>query len=206
MLEDFLAFIVASFPELMKSIIALFIVVDPLGNIPIFMSLTKKMGKEQRKKTFDTATITGFILLLSFALAGQQILLFFGVSIHSFMIAGGILLLIIAMRLLIAGSWQEAATSLETVGAVPIGCPLLVGPGAITTTILSLQRSGIIITTISVVVIFAVVWLIFNFIDPVYHFLGETGALVIARVMALFIAAIAVQYILNGFDWSSSNF
>ena len=157
MFEDLLASIMASLPQLIKGIIALFIVVDPLGNIPIFIGLTDKTSRQQRKRIFNTATIVGFILLLSFTVAGQQILLLFGISIYSFMIAGGILLLIIAMRILITGSWQESPTSLETVGAVHIGCPLLVGPGAITTTILSLQMSGIIITMLSVIITFAVV-------------------------------------------------
>lgn len=198
MFEDLFISIMASLPQLAKSIIALFIVVDPLGNIPIFIGLTEKTGGQQRKRIFNTATIVGLILLLSFTLAGQQILLFFSISLHSFMIAGGILLLIIAIRLLITNSWQESAESLETVGAVPIGCPLLVGPGAITTTIFSLQTSGIAIATLSVIITFTVVWLILRFIDPVYKFLGKTGALVIAKLMALFIAAIAVQYILEG--------
>jgi len=76
--------------------------------------------------------------------------------------------------------------------------PLLVGSGAITTTIFNLQAIGITYTAISVMVVFVVVWLTLRFIDPIYRFLGKTGSLVIARVMALLIAAIAVQYILGG--------
>ena len=89
--------------NLAKAILVLFIMVDPLGNIPIFMSLTEKMPKKQKTKTFNTATIVGIILLLIFAFAGQEIFSIFGVSIFSFQIAGGILLLIIAIRLIITG-------------------------------------------------------------------------------------------------------
>lgn len=201
MLEDLPLSVMTLLPELVKGIIALFIVVDPLGNIPIFVSLTDKTSVQQRRKIFNTATIVGLILLLSFTLAGQQILLLFGITLHSFQIAGGILLLIIAIRFLIANSWQEPSESFETVGAVPIGCPLLVGPGAITTTILSLQTSGVVIAVLSVIITFAFVGLILRFIDPVYKFLGKTGSLVISKLMALFIASIAIQYVLVGLNY-----
>ena len=83
-------------------------------------------------------------------------------------------------------------------GAVPIGCPLLVGPGAITTSILNIQSFGIFPTLLSVFLTFVIVWLILRFIDPIYRILGKNGSLVITRVMALLIAAIFVQYILDG--------
>jgi len=184
--------------ELAKGTIALFLVVNPVGNVPIFIGLTKNMDEPQRKSTFRSAIVTGLVLLFVFSLAGQQILFLFGISLFSFMVAGGILLLIVAVRLLTTGGWHETSTSPESVGAVPIGFPLLVGPGAITTTILSLQSSGIFVATLSVLVTFALVWFILRFADWIYKTLGKTGSLVITRVMALFIAAIAVQYILQG--------
>jgi len=187
--------------ELAKAVITLFIIVDPLGNIPIFISLTKGMAKEDRQKAFRTAIFTGFILLISFALVGQQIFMLFGISLYSFMIAGGILLLIISIRILVRGEWEEDSTTPESIGVVPIGFPLLVGPGAITTTILNLQASGVIVATIAVLMVFVVVQIILRLIDPIYRFLGSSGSLVISRLMALLIAAIAIQYILDGVFW-----
>jgi multiple antibiotic resistance protein len=184
--------------EVARAIIALFIIVDPLGNIPIFIGLTEKIEPSQRKKVYNIATLVGFILLLVFALLGQEILIIFGLSIFAFEIAGGILLLIIAIRILISGSTQAGAESPESLGAVPIAMPLLVGPGAITTTIFNLQAYGIAIAVIAVVVVLAITWVILRFISGIYRFLGKTGSLVIARVMALLIAAIAVQYMLTG--------
>jgi multiple antibiotic resistance protein len=184
--------------ELAKGVIALFVVVDPLGNVPIFIGLTKNMDRTQIQKTFRSAIITGLILLFLFAFAGQQILILFGISLNSFMIAGGLLLLIIAVRLLVAGGWQEPSTSPESIGAVPIGFPLLVGPGAITTTILIFQSSGIFVTIFSVLITFIIVWLILRFINPIFRILGKNGSLVVTRLMAMFIAAIAVQYIVQG--------
>jgi len=201
-LDEFLNAIAVMVPDLVRGIIALFIIVDPIGNIPIFVSLTEHMDKAQRKKVFQTAVVIGIVLLLAFAIAGQQILLFFGISIHSFMIAGGLLLLIIAMRILVGGGWRESEVSPESIGAVPIACPLLVGPGAITTTILNLQTAGLLLTVLSVTIIFIIVWVILRFIDPIYRFLGRTGSLVTSRVMAMFIAAIAVQYVLEGLGYT----
>jgi multiple antibiotic resistance protein len=184
--------------DLVKGMIALFIVVDPLGNIPIFIGLTRNMDDAQRTSTFRSAVLTGLLLLFAFALAGQQILNLFGISINSFMVAGGLLLFIIAVRLLIGGGWQEPSSSPEGLGAVPIGFPLLVGPGAITTTILILQSSGILVTVFSVLLTFVIVWVVLRFINPIYRVLGKNGALVVTRLMAMFIAAIAVQYIVDG--------
>ena len=190
--------IVNSTLNIVKAALVLFIVVDPFGNIPIFMSLTEKITKDQRRKVFNTAILVGIILLLVFAFAGQQILSIFGVSLYSFEVAGGILLLIISIKILISGSLVDMSESPESMGAVPIAMPLLVGPGAITTTIFNLQYYGLAIAAISVVIVLVLTWFILRYVDLVYRFLGKTGAIVIARVMALLIAAIAIQYVLIG--------
>jgi multiple antibiotic resistance protein len=184
--------------EFGKAALALFIIVDPFGNIPIFVGLTENVQDAQKKKVYNTATIVGVILLLVFAFAGTGILSLFGLSIYSFEVAGGILLLIIAIRILISGSMHENVESPESIGAVPIAIPLLVGPGAITTTIFNIQQYDTIIAILAVLVVMAATWIILRYISRVYKFLGKTGSLIIARVMALLIAAIAVQYILTG--------
>ncbi len=184
--------------SLAQAVIALFIVVDPFGNIPIFMGLTEKLPKEKEHKIYNTAVLVGFVLLLIFAFTGQEIFTLFGISLSSFEIAGGILLLIIAIRILINGNMHQSIESPESIGAVPIAMPLLVGPGAITTTILNLQTSGIVIAVLAVIIVLSIAWVILRFIDKIYRVLGKTGAIIIARVMALLIAAIAVQYIVNG--------
>jgi multiple antibiotic resistance protein len=156
------------------------------------------MTKEKEHRTYNVAVLVGFVLLLIFAFTGQEIFSLFGISISSFEIAGGILLLIIAIRILVNGNSYEKAGSPESIGAVPIAMPLLVGPGAITTTILNLQTFGTIVTVLAVIVVLSIAWVILRFIDRVYGLLGKTGAMIIARVMALLISAIAVQYIVDG--------
>jgi multiple antibiotic resistance protein len=185
---------------LIPATIALFIIVDPFGNIPIFIGLTEKIEPAQRRRVFNVASLVGFVLLLFFAFLGQEVLTIFGLSIFAFEIAGGILLLIIAVRILVSGSSNSQSTgdSPESLGAVPIAIPLLVGPGAITTTIFNLQSYGTAVAIVAVIVVLSITWVILRFINGIYRFLGKTGALVIARVMALLIAAIAIQYILTG--------
>ena len=104
--------------------------------------------------------------------------------------------MILSIRILFSGGFHENLESPESVGAVPIAIPLLVGPGAITTTILNLQAYGVIVAAMAVLVVLILTWAILRFIGSVYRVLGRTGSLVIARVMSLLIAAIAVQYII----------
>jgi|FaiFalFF_MnMetaG_3_1042247.scaffolds.fasta_scaffold00049_28 multiple antibiotic resistance protein len=187
--------------ELVKAVIALFVVVDPLGLVPTFTGLTQGMTPEARKRTFRTGVYTATALLLTFALAGHQILLLFGITLHSFMIAGGILLLILSVEIIVAGYWHQRAASTDEVGVFPIGFPLLVGPGAITTTMVTLQSSGFITTLLAVTIVMLVTWLILENIEFLYRILGRRGSGAIAKIMAVFIAAIAIQFILTGIQF-----
>lgn len=184
--------------EFIKAVITLFIIVDPLGNIPIFIGLTENLGKEERRKVFRVAVIVASALLVVFAVIGRELLSIFGISVYSFMVAGGILLLVIAVKLVVYGGWEEKVLSPESMGAVPIACPLLAGPGAITTTIVIIQTSGVLVTLLAVITVSIIIWIILRFVEPINRFLGKTGSAVVARVMAIFIAAIAVGYIVDG--------
>ena len=186
--------------NLFKAVIALIIVIDPLGNIPLFIGLTKNMKKKDKKKAFNTATIVAFFLLIVFVITGKHLLNLFNISIYSFMIAGGILLLIISIKILIYGEWTEKVISPENIGAVPIAFPLLTGPGAITTAIVILQTSGFLATLFATIIVFFFVWLTLQFIDEIHLILGRVGSTVIARLMAIFIAAISIQFIIDGIN------
>jgi len=183
---------------LTRGIIALFIIMDPLGNVPIFIGLTSNLNLRERRRTLRVALLVSFILLIVFALTGDQLLAVFNISLESFMVAGGLLLLILALKILIYGGWEEKQAEPESIGAVPIACPLLVGPGAIVTVIIQLQSSGVVVTLLTIVAVLTITWLILRYIGSIYRFLGKTGSTVIARVMAIFIAAIAVNYIVGG--------
>jgi multiple antibiotic resistance protein len=181
--------------ELVKAVIALFAVLDPIGNVPIFIGLTSDLSRDERRSVFNTTGITAFILLLAFTLLGQYILELFAISVESFMVAGGVLLLAISVRILLEG-WRNPTKT--KVGVVPLACPLLVGPGAITTSLILVRTEGFLVTIIAVVVNIAIVWITLRSIDRIYKLLGETGSEIIASITAIIVAAIAVEYIARG--------
>ena len=185
--------------ELLRATIALLVVVDPAGLVPVVLSLTRGMKREDRQGTFRIALATSVVLLVVFAVAGTELLLLFGITVYSFMIAGGILLLILAMQMMFRGGiGGDTAYSPDEIGVVPIAFPLLVGPGAITTTIVSLQTYGIVVALLSIAIVMAVCWVVLRFLDRIDSMLGKRGTAVLSTLMAVFIAAIAVQFILTG--------
>lgn len=184
--------------EIARASAALFVIVDPVGLVPIIISLTSGMSEEQRSRILRTATYVGGAFLLIFALAGQQLLALFDISIHSFMIAGGVLLFILSIEILTRGERISAQGSGEEIGVVPLAFPLLVGPGAITSTIITIQSSGHLVALASIAVVMILTWATFRSIDKIYKILGRLGSTVVARVMAVFIASIAVDYVFRG--------
>jgi multiple antibiotic resistance protein len=187
--------------SLVKASITLFVVIDPVGIIPLLVGLTKDMNENEKKRTFRLAFYVSLILLVVFAILGQQIMLFFGISVYSFKIAGGILLLLLSLEILFTGEGSIKISSKEELGAVPLAFPLLVGPGAITTTIVAIQSSGIIIGLGSIAIASIFTYLVLVSAEKIYFILGKTGSQVVAKVIAVFIAAIAIQYILTGVQY-----
>jgi multiple antibiotic resistance protein len=184
--------------DIITSVIALFVVIDPIGNIPLFIAFTKKLEKAEHRTVSKTAILTAAALLLLFGIAGTQILQLFGITIFSFMIAGGTLLFIIAIELLTYGEWRFAGSVKEEVGVVPIAFPLLAGPGSITAVIISYQTSGFLITFLSIIIVMAITYVILRMVNPIYKVLGNRGSMIVSRVFAVIIAAIAVEYIVEG--------
>ncbi|MBO3802876.1 MAG: MarC family protein [Candidatus Brockarchaeota archaeon] len=183
--------------QILRAVIALFVIIDPIGNIPIFMSLTEGMTSAQRRKVIEVASITGLALLVTFAVFGIQFLNLFNISLNSFRVAGGVLLLLIALKILMEGGWQTRASSGES-GAVPLGFPLLVGPGAITTTMVTMQSLGFEVTLMAISIVFGATVACLALSERIYRLLGQVGSNVFARVMAIFIAAIAVEFVMQG--------
>ncbi len=182
--------------DLIRAVISLFIVVDPVGLIPLITSLLSNLNKEQSKRVLRSTLYTASSLLFIFALVGKELLNMFGVSISNFSIAGGLLLLLLSFELLIKG-WELKGNDIS-IGAVPLAFPLLVGPGAITTIIISTERYGMIVTLISVGIVLALTMLTFRFMHVLNKLLGRLGSLIISRVMAILIAAIAIELIVTG--------
>ncbi len=184
--------------DLLRATISLFAVINPIGTIPLFASITQKMQKKERDRVLKTTVITASALLTLFAVTGTQILSIFGITISSFMIAGGILLFIVSIELLTHGGWRFAGTVSDESGVVPLAFPLLAGPGAITTVILSFQVSGLIVTVLSIAIVIGITYVVFFLTGTIYRILGKRGSLIVTRVFAVLVSAIAIQYVVDG--------
>ncbi len=187
-----------------EAILALFAIVDPIGNIPMFLDISEHVPKGQSRKAFNTAIVVGVCILVIFSFAGRQILgRIFHIQIYDLQIAGGILLLIIAIDHLIFGTLRKSVSVSGTlspyeIGCVPLACPLLAGPGAMVTSLTTLERSGPIAAVIAIAVVFSILWLIMRFLEPLQRLLGKLFCLVFSKVMCMFIASIGVHMIMSG--------
>jgi len=188
---------------LVKAFIMLFVIMDPSGNIPIFMALTKGMSERGRKKELNYAVLVATILLLLFAFLGKIILYVLGITTDSFMIAGGILLLFFSLDLLrgehkYVDSGESGAGAGVGVGAVPLGTPLLAGPGAITAVMVIIKSYGIGMVLFAIFSAIIATRLVLGQSERIYQILGKVGSEVLSRVMGIIVAAIAIQFMGNG--------
>jgi multiple antibiotic resistance protein len=184
---------------LVKSFIMLFVVMDPPGNILIFMALTKDTSAGERKRELNHAVIVATILLLLFAFLGTVILYVLGITPDSFMIAGGILLLLISFDLLRGEhKYGTSGDSGTGVGAVPLGTPLLAGPGAITTVMVIIQEDGVFIVLFAIFSAIVATRFLLGQSERVYSIIGKAGSEVLSRVIGILVAAIAIQFIAEG--------
>jgi multiple antibiotic resistance protein len=179
-----------------RASIALFIIVDPLGLIPIFIALTYDRSPDERRAILSNSVLVGFALLVVFTFTGTGILNLFGITLSDLRIAGGILLLVLALHIIIEAHYGQD-TGVRP-GVVPLAIPLLVGPGAITTTIVFIQSYGLWVTLTAVTLTLAVSFGILRYVGFFYKILGKTGSDVIAKIMGMLLAAIAVQFIRLG--------
>ena len=188
--------------EIIEDIITLFVLINPIGSIPVFVEITSKMKKEQRAKTFNIATITAAAILLVFSVLGQGLLeKIFNIGINDIMIAGGLIMLTISIKSIMfsAVSKEELGSkSISDLTAVPMAFPLLVGPGTMVTGVLVLARQGYLKLGLILLILFLCVWLVVRFSEPLYKLLGEVGAKVLSKVMFVVLAAIATKYIMAG--------
>lgn len=195
---------------LFKIGIALFAIVNPIGSIPMFISATNGWSESDQLKTTKTVAITVFSVLTVSALVGDSILDFFGISIASFQVGGGILLLLIAISMMHAkhsGTRQtleeaQAVAEREAIAIVPLSIPLLAGPGAISSMIIAAQQSGSFVNHIQLILPIALVslmiWGILRLSSSIAEKLGTIGINVVTRLMGLILAAMAVEFIANG--------
>lgn len=197
--------------EYLKFFAGLLAMINPVGAIPIFINLTETQPHTQRNRTALMAAVTAGTVLVVSLLTGESILAFFGITIASFRVGGGILILLMALSMLQAKTspvkqneeeMQHSAEK-ETVAVVPLGVPLLAGPGAISTVILYAHHEAggylrYVILVLGIAAVAAVAWIIFRAAPYLARLLGTTGINVVTRIMGLIMTAIGVEFIANG--------
>ena len=189
---------------------SIFFLVDPFAALPTFLAVTAGSDAARRKRIARKASLTALIFLSAFAVAGQYIFKMFGITLPAFEIAGGVILLLIGLDMLEAkrsatqeshGDTEAAATK-EDAGIVPLGIPMLAGPGAIASVMVLVGQAqtkwqmGAILGSIFITA--AICYFVLGNSDKVARALGDTGIRILVRIMGLLLVALAVQYFVNG--------
>lgn len=179
--------------------VTLFVIMDPPGTVPVFLALTSTMTARQRRAAARQAIAAAFGVIVVFALFGQQVLDYMNISLPALQASGGLLLLLVAMELL-TGRMEEPSPSENgnvNVALVPLGTPLLAGPGAIVATMVFVhsadERAEWIAIAAGVVAVHVTLWLSMRFASAIRRVLKDSGTTLVTRIAGLLLAAIAVQ-------------
>jgi len=177
--------------------IPLFVAIDILGLLPIFLSMTDGMDEPRRRRLISQATFTALAVGIGFLFAGKALFHFMGITVNDFRIGGGIVLLVLSVRDLIFPS-DDSRVAGGDVGIVPIGIPLIIGPAVLTTILILVDTYGYIATIVALAMNLAIVWTAFRKSHIILRLLGASGAKGFAKISSLFLAAIAVMMIRLG--------
>ena len=192
---------------IIKTTIALIAIVDPIGCLPLFLSLTGQHKKINKKNVVKMTAITVFIILVTSLFLGDKILNMFGITMPSFQICGGILLLIMAISMMlgrhqIIESGQNGKSDKELIAFVPLSIPLLAGPGAMSNMIIAahqapnfINQSFLILPCLAVSLL---IWLTLSFAENISNVIGAIGTKIITRVMGLLLGSMAIEFITRG--------
>jgi multiple antibiotic resistance protein len=198
--------------DLYKPLIALLAIVNPIGVVPFFIAFTQNFSREQRQRTIRVAAFTAFVVIAVSAVAGLKIIEFFGISIASFQVGGGTLLLISALHMLNAqpaevkpddvSEGNQKADAGDSIAVVPLAIPLLTGPATISTMVIYAEKTKFMwqhaVLVGYGVVIAMVTFLVFSASGRIAKVLGRTGINVMTRLMGLILAAMAVELLSDG--------
>lgn len=197
-------------PFFLTAFASLFAIVSPLGGVVTFVSLTNNLTFEEKNAVANKSAALASVIAISFALTGEMILDFFGIAIDSLRVAGGILLFIVALDMILGRVSSESITEDEIdksmdrsdIWIFPIALPLLTGPGTITTIIVLMGSAESTVQSFSVIlailITFGISLTLFHFSRRIYKVLGYTGMLVFTRLMGLLLAGLAVNFIAIG--------
>ena len=192
---------------IIKTTIALIAIVDPIGCLPLFLSLTGQCKKINKKNVVKMTAITVFIILVTSLFLGDKILNMFGITMPSFQICGGILLLIMAISMMlgkhqIIESGQNGKSDKELIAFVPLSIPLLAGPGAMSNMIIAAHQAPNLINqsflVLPCIAVSLLIWLTLSFAENISKVIGAIGTKIITRVMGLLLGSMAIEFITRG--------
>jgi multiple antibiotic resistance protein len=187
-------------PQVFGSVfVTLLVIMDPPGALPIFLALTGSLTQKQKLAAARRASLVALGVIAAFAVFGQQILNYLHISLPALQGAGGLLLLLVALQLLTGSEQEQHADAGVNVALVPLGTPLLAGPGAIVATMLAVQNSTrageYIAVGAALVAVLLVVWLFLRFASQIHRVLKDSGTVLLTRIAGLLLSAIAVQMV-----------
>jgi len=178
----------------MHAFVTLLVIMDPFAGLPVFMTLTKDYSLERQKRSAHRASFVSFILLLIFLVAGEGILNFFGISLFSFQVGGGLILLILGL-LYVLNINQRDEVNYDKDIVIPMATPLIAGPGAITAIILLVSQYGLAIPLIAMVANLLIFWIAMYHSRHINRVIGEQGLEIMSRIMGLLLVALAIEMI-----------
>jgi len=185
---------VASF---LMSFTAIFVALDIMGALPVYLSLTRDLPKKDRNEVVNTSMSVAFIVALIFLFVGRSVFHHLGITLYDFRMAGGVILLLIALSDLHGGPDAVKQTSGST-GIVPLALPLITGPGVLTALVLQVGQYGYWITILALVVNYAFAWVVLRYCDLIQRWIGKDGTVVVSKITSLLLAAIAVSMMRSG--------
>ncbi|HVM09128.1 MAG TPA: MarC family protein [Acidimicrobiales bacterium] len=190
-----------------RTFVTVLVIMDPIGTVPVFLALTKDQTIDRRKRSALQAVAVAAVVVVLFALFGQELLRLLGISIAALEVSGGLILVLVALELLRPAESGVLATAAgSNVALVPLGTPLLAGPGAIAATMVYIQQAAgsweIASVIAALLLVHVVLYLAMRFAGGVGRLLGDNGIDLASRLIGLLLAAIAVQLVATGIaDW-----
>lgn len=184
--------------DLMLSFVAIFVALDIVGTLPLYLSMTRSLSSVEKGRIVNRSMVVAFVTAVAFIFMGQALFRMLGITLGDFKIAGGIILLLVSLADLLGGPSASHSGTSGSTGIVPLAVPLITGPGVLTTLILQTGTVGYVVTLIALVANYLLGWILLRSSERINRVIGEDGMVVISKIAALLLAAIAVAMIRGG--------
>ena len=185
------------FGTFLLSFTALFVALDIIGTVPMYLAMTHHMVRDEKNRVVNTSMIVAFVVAIAFVFLGETVFRGLGIQVFDFKIAGGLILLLVSLTDLIKGP-EAVQSSSGSTGIVPLAVPLITGPGVLTTLILQVSTVGTLMTLAALVANYLIAWIFLRNSSVVTRLIGKDGTVVVSKIAALLLAAISVAMIRTG--------